>query len=81
MAKISSILEYQDKIRQRLFRVYDAYKDKKHLETFLNMLVQFEDLLPPKGVIVIPNLRSTIYKASNAKITDNTHSNHYTRSW
>ncbi|CAG8490925.1 27888_t:CDS:2 [Dentiscutata erythropus] len=27
--KLSSILEYQDKVRQRLLRIYDAYKDKQ----------------------------------------------------
>ncbi|CAG8500498.1 10376_t:CDS:2 [Cetraspora pellucida] len=83
--KLSSILEYQDKVRQRLLRVYDTFKDKQiprslgrvlwmsfeheamHLETFLYMLVQFDDPLPPKGV-VIPNFRPSIHKASDAKL-------------
>ncbi|CAG8750009.1 18815_t:CDS:2, partial [Racocetra persica] len=58
-----SIFEYQDKVRQRLLRIYDAYKDKQ----IPRSLVQFKGLLPPKGV-VIPNLRQPIHKASGAKL-------------
>ncbi|CAG8439576.1 10904_t:CDS:2 [Scutellospora calospora] len=85
--KLSSILEYQDKVRQRLLNIYNVYKDKliprslgrvlwmlfeheaMHLETLFYMLVQFEDLLPPKGV-VIPKLRPAIHKAPDAKLLE-----------
>ncbi|CAG8601947.1 3506_t:CDS:2, partial [Dentiscutata heterogama] len=83
--KPSSILEYQNKVRQRLLSVYDTYKDKPiprslgrvlwmtfeheamHLETMFYMLVQFNDLLPPKGVI-IPKFRPAVTKAQDAKL-------------
>ncbi|CAG8674231.1 12307_t:CDS:2 [Racocetra fulgida] len=62
--KLSLVLEYQDKVRQRLLRIYDAYKDKQ-IPRSLDLPFGWDNELPSRKITV------ESFKIQSRPITNN----------